>query len=58
MGSITSAIAEEGVNISDMINKSRGEVAYTLVDTDEAPSQKVIDHLNSLENIVRVTVLG
>ena len=40
------------VNISDMINASRGDVAYTIINTDEAVSDDIIDKLNSMDNVL------
>ena len=36
LGQISTAMAQAGLNIHDMLNKSRGEMAYTLVDVDSA----------------------
>ncbi len=53
----TSAIAQEGINISDMVNRSKGEYAYTMLDLDSVPSQKVIDNLRNMEGAFRVRVI-
>ena len=58
VGQITSLIAEKHINISDMINKSRKGIAYTLVDLDAQPGEDVLDSLHAIPDILRVTVLG
>jgi len=54
---ITKAIAEEEANIVDMLNKSRGEFAYTLIDIEEEISQSVIDNIKKVEGILKVRAL-
>ena len=51
------AFGDKGVNISDMINKSRGEVAYTMLDVEEAPSQEIVSALESLDGVFRVRIV-
>jgi len=53
----TTAVASENVNISDMLNRSKGEYAYTVLDIDQHVSQAVIDHLNTVEGVLRVRVI-
>lgn len=57
IGKITGIIAEEGININDMINKSRGEFAYTLIDTDTHVSKDHINKIEQIEYVVKVRVL-
>jgi D-3-phosphoglycerate dehydrogenase len=54
VGQISTAIAEEGINIVDMINKSKEDVAYTLIDLENEISDKVIDNLKRVEGILTV----
>ena len=53
----TSIISAEGINISDLLNRSRGEHAYTMLDLDHVPSQTVIDMLQKIEGVYRVRVI-
>ena len=53
----TSVIAKEGINISDMLNRSKGEYAYTMLDLDSVPSQNVIDSLKNMGGALRVRVI-
>ena len=54
VGQITSIVAAAGINIDNMINKSRGEFAYTVLDLDDAVSDEVMKQLNELEPVYRV----
>ena len=57
LGRFTAAIASENVNIAGLMNKSRGEYAYTMLDLDHHPSADVVEHLKSIEGVVRVRVI-
>jgi len=57
VGQISTAIAEEGANILDMINKSRNDVAYTLIDLENKISNTVIENIKRVEGILTVRVL-
>ena len=57
LGKITAVIAEAGMNIEDMTNRSRGDYAYTLIDVaDEAP-EALIKAIESIDHIIRVRSL-
>lgn len=49
--------ALSGVNISDMINKSKGELAYTIINTDHAIPTEAIEKLNQIDAVIRVRVI-
>ena len=52
----TAAIARDNVNISDMLNRSKGEYACTMLDLDGKIDERVVEELNSLEETIRVRV--
>jgi D-3-phosphoglycerate dehydrogenase len=52
VGQISTALAEAGLNIADLLNKSRGELAYTLIDTDAAIPATVIEKLRSIQGVL------
>ena len=54
---ITKEIAEEGANIVDMLNKSRGNFAYTLIDIEKEISKTVIENIKEVEGILKVRAL-
>ena len=56
LGSITAEIALKNLNIPDMINKSRGEIAITIIDLDSKPSNKTIDNIRLIPSILSVRV--
>lgn len=53
----TAAFGEEGINISDMTNKSRGGYAYTMMDIAAAADDKIIERLNGIDGVFRVRVV-
>ena len=53
----TSLLSEQGINIPNMANKSRGEAAYTLIDCDTCPDESVIEQLRQIDGVRRVRVL-
>ena len=57
LGQISTAMANAGLNIHNMVNKSRGEVAYTLVDVDSAVEPGVLDKLASISGVLSVRYL-
>ena len=57
LGRFTTAMAREDVNIAGLMNKSRGEYAYTMLDLDHHPSQAVVDGLKQIEGVLRVRVI-
>ncbi|MEX1376757.1 MAG: phosphoglycerate dehydrogenase [Eubacteriales bacterium] len=57
VGQITQKIADENHNISNMINKSRGDLAYTLIDLDDSPSDVCVSSLEQIDGIIKVRSL-
>ena len=57
VGRITAAIAASGENISGMINASKGDYAYTIIDIDNEFKPEVVDFIKKIENIIRVRVI-
>jgi D-3-phosphoglycerate dehydrogenase len=57
LGQISTTLADAGHNIVDMINKSRGELAYTLVDVESQIGQDCIDRIASTKGVLAVRVL-
>ena len=53
----TAEFGEKGINISDMANKSRGEVAYTMLDVEEAPTEEIIRALEAIGGVFRVRIV-
>jgi len=57
LGHILSELAEKDINVADMINKSRGELAYNLIDVEGVIEQEVIDHLNAIDGVIGIRVI-
>ncbi len=53
----TACFGDNGINISDMMNKSKGEVAYTMMDIETPASQDIIQKLQSIDGVFRVRVV-
>jgi D-3-phosphoglycerate dehydrogenase len=57
LGQMSTAVANAGLNIHNMMNKSRGEMAYTLVDVDSAVSTQLITALAAIPGVLSVRYL-
>jgi D-3-phosphoglycerate dehydrogenase len=57
LGQISTAMASAGLNIHNMLNKSKGEMAYTLVDVDSPATPQVIRQLCGIEGVLMVHYL-
>ena len=53
----TTAVAACGINISDMLNRSKGEFAYTMLDLDGDVSAASVEHLKQIDGVLRVRVI-
>ena len=57
LGQISTAMANAGLNIHNMVNKSRGDMAYTLVDVDSAVNASVLDAIRAIDGVLSVRYL-
>lgn len=57
LGQISTALAQSSINIHNMMNKSRGDMAYTLVDTDSAVPAEVLAQLSAIPGVLAVRTL-
>ena len=57
LSSFTKVFAEDNVNISDMVNRSRGAYAYTMLDVDSPVTQAFVEDLKNIEGVIRVRVI-
>jgi len=57
VGHISSILGEAGLNILDLLNKSRGDYAYTLVDIHAAASEAVVEQLRAIDGVLSVRVI-
>ena len=57
LGQISTAVAHHGLNIHNMVNKSRGEMAYTIVDVDSPVDDTLIGALAAIEGVLSVRAI-
>ena len=58
IGLMTTILAENNLNILNMVNKSKGEIAYNVIDVDSEPSKNVIEGLSKLDGVITVRILS
>ena len=58
VGQISTCIANAGVNIEDLLNKSIGELAYTIVDVNSEPTQELLAEIAAIEGVLTLRNLG
>lgn len=54
---LTAVFAKDGVNISDMTDKSRGDYAYTLMDVETAVTDSIVSEIEKIDGVIRVRVV-
>lgn len=57
LGNVLSIFTDSDVNVIDMMNKSRGDVAYNILDVETVPNDTIIDRLRNVEHVIGVRVL-
>ena len=57
LGHVLSVLADKNVNVIDMMNKSRGELAFNIIDVESKPADDVIAAIVSVEHVIRVRVI-
>jgi len=58
LGNVLSILADANINVADMINKSRNDVAYNIIDLAEKPSDDVISQIESIEGVINVRLIA
>ncbi len=56
VGQISTALAAAGLNIADLLNKSRGEIAYTIIDTDAPIPASTVERVRAIEGVLSARV--
>jgi len=54
LGQILSILADKDINIIDMLNKSRDDIAYNLIDIESEPSADTLEELRHIEHVIKV----
>jgi len=57
LGQILSILADQNINVIDMLNKSRDNIAYNLIDLESSPSDAAIAAISEIEDVIKVTIL-
>lgn len=57
IATITDTISKDGVNIASFEDKNRGEIAYSIIDCDNAVSDRIANDISSIEGVIRVRVI-
>jgi len=58
VGQVTTTLATEKINISDMINKHRGDLAYNIIDVDGKARDTIVKKLKGIEGVIMVRAIG
>ena len=58
IGQISAILAEDGINISDMTNKSKKEYAYTMIDVENEITEEIVKDLEKIKEVLRVRVIA
>ncbi|HEY9037184.1 MAG TPA: phosphoglycerate dehydrogenase [Pseudomonadales bacterium] len=58
LGKILSVLADQNINVVDMMNKSRDDIAYNLIDMESAPSEAALEAIRNTEGVIGVRVIG
>lgn len=57
LGQISTALADQGINITNMINKSRGDYAYTMIDVETEMTDEKVASIKNIEGVLKVRVI-
>jgi D-3-phosphoglycerate dehydrogenase len=57
LGTVLSVLADHDVNVIDMVNKSRNEMAYNIIDVETEPSEEIVDAISRAEGVMHVRVI-
>ncbi len=57
LSAITGLFAKDAVNIENMVNQSKGDMAYTVLDVDVCNPEELTEHVHSIEGVVRARVI-
>jgi D-3-phosphoglycerate dehydrogenase len=58
LGNVLSILADENINVIDMLNKSRDEIAYNLIDISTQPAPGVLDRMRAIDGVINVRLIG
>ncbi len=57
LGTVLSVLADRNINVIDLVNKSRGEIAYNIIDLESEPAPDALDEIRAAEGVIRLRQL-
>lgn len=57
LGNLLSLLADADINVIDMLNKSRHEIAYNLIDVEQEPSDELLEQMRAIDGVINVRVI-
>ena len=57
LGDMTSVLAERNINVIDLVNKSRGDIAYNIIDVESEPGPNALEEIRNAEGVIRLRSL-
>lgn len=57
LGSVLSVLADHNINVNDMVNKSRGDIAYNIIDVENQPSAEILDAIARADGVIRIRMV-
>ena len=57
IGQLTSVVAAENINVADMVDKSKGDFAYAIMDLDHSATEALVQKLSAVEGVIKVRVV-
>ena len=57
LGNVLGILADSNNNVMDLVNKSRGEIAYNIIDVEDEPPADIIHAIGAVEGVVSVRLL-
>lgn len=57
LGKITSVLADKNINVIELLNKSRGDIAYNLIDIASRPDDAIIDDIQKIEHVTKAWIV-
>jgi D-3-phosphoglycerate dehydrogenase len=58
LGSVLSILADRNINVIDMLNRSRENVAYNIIDVESEPTEELVREIEAIEGVTNVRVFG
>ncbi|NHN36210.1 phosphoglycerate dehydrogenase [Pseudomaricurvus alcaniphilus] len=58
LGHVLSVFTDNDINVLDMLNKSRGDIAYNILDVEQLPTDEVIEAIRKVDHVIGVRVLS